>query len=286
MILKKISVVAFLIGLLAFIPGNAVGSDRELLYIAGATTIQPILEAIVQEYQQESGQAVRVQGGGSRTGIEHAVEGHGLLGAVSRALTPAEKEKLEYTTIGLDALVFIVNKRNPLQSIDRDTAIGLFTGQITNWNELTDWDRSVVLVSKELGRSTLDLFQQYTGVHHRGASEEGESGQVAEHAHEIASNLDGATLVGGMPGGVGYLSLGTSEYLRNKGMPVKILELEGYPMDREAIVAGKYPINRELNLVYKEENRELVQGFLDFCLGPIGQEAVLDLGYIPVKELQ
>ncbi len=286
MILKKITAAAFIIGFLSFIPVHAAGSDRELLHIAGATTLQPVFEAMVQEYQEKSGQTVRIEGGGSRTGIEHAAEGHGLLGMVSRALTPEEKEKLEYTTIGLDALVFIVNKRNPLQSIDRDTAIRLFTGKIINWNELTDWDKSVVLVSKEMGRSTLDLFEGYTGVHHRDNPEEGENGQVAEHAYEIASNLDGATLVGGMPGGVGYLSLGTSEYLRDKGMPIKILELEGHPVDRESIVVGEYPIERELNLVYKEENRELVQEFLDFCLGPIGQQAVLDLGYISVKEMQ
>ncbi len=283
--LKRAMLTVAALGFLVCDPAHALSAEKEELYIAGATTIQPILEALAQDYARQSGQSVRVQGGGSRAGIEHAEQGRGLLGAVSRALTPAEKDKLEYTTIGLDALVFIVNTRNPLQSIDREIAIRLFTGEIQNWSELTDWDRPVVLVSKEMGRSTLDLFEEFTGVHHRDNPEDGENGRVSEHAYEIASNLDGATLVGGMPGGVGYLSLGTSEYLREKGMPIKILELEGYSLDRDSIVAGDYPIHRELNLVYKMENRELVQEFLDFCLGLEGQEAVRKLGYIPVKDL-
>lgn len=276
----------FALGFLFCSAAPSDSAEQNVLNIAGATTIQPVLEVLADDYQHKSGQTVQIQGGGSSRGIEHVLQGHGPLGAVSRALTPEEKKELDYVTIGKDALVFIVNKRNPVESIDRDTAVRLFRGETKNWNELTNWERSVVLVTKEMGRSTLDLFEKYTGIHHPDNPEDGENGRVDESAYEIASNLDGVTLVAGMPGGVGYMSLGASEYLRDKGMPVKILELEGYSMDRDSIVAGDYPISRELNLVYKEENKDLVQGFLDFCLGRTGQEAVRDLGYIPVKEPQ
>ncbi|WP_291318535.1 phosphate ABC transporter substrate-binding protein [Desulfonatronospira sp.] len=258
--------------------------EPKALHIAGATTIQPVLESLAGDYERKTGQKVHVQGGGSSTGIEHTAQEHGLLGAVSRALKQEEKKHLEYTTIGLDALVFIVNERNPLQEIDRDTVIRLFTGEITSWNQLSDWDRPVVLVSKEMGRSTLDLFEEYTGVHHPDNPVKGENGQISAEAYEIASNLDGATLAAGLPGAVSYLSLGTSQYLQNRGMPIKILSLEDYPMDRQSIVSGQYPIKRELNLVYRPENKEMVKDFLEFCLGPEGQDAVRQLGYIPVQK--
>ncbi len=264
-------------------PVKAMTQSREVLSIVGATTVQPVIEALAGDYKIKTGQEIMVQGGGSRAGIEDASRGMSHLGMVSRALFPEERAELEYKTIGLDALVYIVNERNPMMSISREAIIELFTGQIQNWNGLSDWDRTVVLVSKELGRSTLDLFEVHTGVHHR-SNPGGENGHISEKAYEIASNLDGATLVGGVPGAMGYLSLGISKHLQDRGMPIKILELEGFSMDQKSIISGEYPITRELNLVYRKENEELVRDFIDFCLGPKGQQVIRELGFITVKE--
>ncbi len=267
-----------------FFPLGIRASEQPVLNIVGATTVQPIIQALASDYYQHSGQKISVEGGGTSTGIARAQEGDAYVGMASRALTQEEKDELEYTTIGMDALVFIANKRNPLESIDRETVIRIFSGEIQDWSGPADWNHPVTLVSKELGRSTLELFQEYSGLHHQEHPEPGENGRISEKAHEIASNLDGITLVGGTPGGIGYMSLGASRYLQDKGMPIKILQLDGYSLDEKSVVAGEYPINRELNLVYQEKNQELVQEFIQFCLGSRGQEAVRELGYIPVQE--
>ena len=255
----------------------------QAIRISGATTVQPVIEKIIDEYTELTGQRIVIQGGGSQTGVDHTLAGTSHLGMVSRALTAQEKEKLEYVTLGMDALVFIVNQRNPLTEIDLETVIALFTGQIFNWNELTEWDKEVVLVSKEMGRSTLELFEQYSGIHHRDNPAPGPRGQVSERAYEIASNLDGITLVGGVPGAVGYMSLGTTIYLQEMGMPVKTLNLNGSILDNESIRKGEYPITRELNLVYREENEDLVREFIEYCLSPRGQEVVFEFKYLPIN---
>ncbi len=256
---------------------------QQVIRISGATTVQPVVELIAEQFTQLTGQRFAVQGGGSLTGAQDVMEGDSHLGMVSRSLSPFEKERLEYVTLGLDALVFIVNERNPLNEINLETVTALFTGQVVNWNELIDWDREVVLVSKEMGRSTLELFEEYSGLHHRDNSSPGKNGYVSGRAYEIGSNLDGITLVGGVPGAVGYMSLGTTIYLMEKGMPVKILKLNGLIAGKEYIIKGKYPITRELNLVYLKENEELVSEFIEYCQGPKAQEIVLELKYFPVK---
>jgi phosphate transport system substrate-binding protein len=255
----------------------------QVIRVSGATTVQPVVEKIIGQYTELTGQRFDIQGGGSLTGAQDAIDGTSHLGMVSRALTDEEKQSLKYVTLGMDALVFIVNQRNSLTEIDLETVISLFTGQIFNWNELTEWDREVVLVSKEIGRSTLELFEQYSGVHHRDNPSPGQNGFVSERAYEIASNLDGITLVGGVPGAVGYMSLGTTTYLKRKGMPVKILNLNGSILDNESIRKGEYPITRELNLVYLEENQEMVREFIEYCLDPRGREVILEFKYLPIN---
>lgn len=262
-------------------PGMSQNSG--VLRITGATTVQPLMEQLAEEFQERTGRTVRVQGGGSMTGVVDAVEETSQVGMVSRALSEEEKERLEYVTLGMDVLVIIVNSRNPLREVDKQTVIDLFTGRITNWSELTGWDREVVLVNKEMGRSTLELFETYSGVHHRDNPEDGPSGRIAPQAYEIASNLDGATLVGGIPGAVGYMSLGTSLYLLDKGMPIKILVLDGHDPTTKNVITSGYPIIRELNLVYLKNNEPDVRAFLDFCLGPRGREVVREFKYLLVE---
>lgn len=268
--------------LLLFLVKPVLGQNSDALRISGATTVQPLVEQLAEEFQAQTGRPVRVKGGGSLTGVMDAMEGTSQIGMVSRALSEEEKERLEYVTIGLDVLVIIVNSRNPLREVGRQTVIDLFSGRITNWNELTEWNREVVLVNKEMGRSTLELFEEYSGVHHRDNPADGPNGRVAPQAYEIASNLDGATLVGGIPGAVGYMSLGTSLYLLDKGMPIKILVLDGHDPTTENVITSGYPIIRELNLVYLKSNEPDVRAFLDFCLGPRGREVVREFRYLLV----
>jgi phosphate transport system substrate-binding protein len=39
-------------------------------------------------------------------------------------------------SIALDGLVFMINSENPVQNLNHDQIIGIFTGSITNWNEI------------------------------------------------------------------------------------------------------------------------------------------------------
>ncbi len=280
--MKSLIRIFFCLAVLGLVSSPA--ESGQTIRITGATTVQPVVEGIVEKYSKLTGQRFVLQGGGSLAGAQDTIDGNSHLGMVSRSLSPLEKEQLEYVTIALDALVFIVNQRNPLSEINLDTVVDLFTGRIVNWNELTQWDQDVILVSKEMGRSTLELFESYSGVHHPDNPEPGPKGRVSEKAYEIASNLDGVTLVGGVPGAVGYMSLGTALYLKSKGMPVRILALNGMAVDEESIIRGEYPITRQLNLVYRKENQELVREFIKYCLGPEGQEIVLELKYLPVNQ--
>lgn len=269
--------------LLLLSAASTFSQDNNALRISGATTVQPLVEQLAEEFQERTGRTIRVQGGGSLTGVMDAVEGTTQIGMVSRGLSEEEQERLEHVTVGLDVLVVIVNSRNPLREVNRQAVIDLFTGRVTNWRELTAWDREVVLVNKEMGRSTLELFEEYSGVHHRDNPADGSNGRVAAHAYEIASNLDGATLVGGIPGAVGYMSLGTSLYLLDKGMPIKILKLDGHDPAMKNVITSGYPIIRELNLVYLKRNEPDVREFLDFCLGPRGREVVREFKYLLVE---
>lgn len=271
-----------MIAALIFVSSARFVFAQQVFRISGASTIQPILESIRLLFEEQTGRTVDLQGGGSGVGLRDAISGESDVGMVSRALSPAEKEQIAHATIGMDALVVIVNTRNPLNETTKQDIIRIFTGEVTNWKELGGADQPIVLISKEVGRSTLDLFEGYSGLQSPMRQAGTAANNIATTAFEIGSNLEGITLVGGIPGAIGYVSYGTAATLMEIKMPVKILRLDGVDATIKTINDGTYPILRELNLVYKEGN-DAALSFIETSLSSQGQQAVSNEGFIPQR---
>lgn len=258
-------------------------SNSGALEIAGSSTILPLAESVGKLYHEKYKGPVRTRGGGSLAGMENVLSGKADIGLVSRALKDSEKAGLDYITIGHDAIVVVVNDLNPVREIRRDQLIALYSGKLLNWKELGGRDEPVLLISKLPGRSALEIFEEYTGLRHPSRAEKDADGTISKSVYEIGSNLESATLVGGLPGAVGYLSMGTALSLIEKGMPLKILGLEGIEGTIENVINGRYPLRRDLNLVFKRGNRK-VKRFIGLFLGLEGQRVVKRQSFIPAKE--
>lgn len=260
--------------------GLCAASSVLAIDISGASTVQPVVEKLVPLWVAQGGEAVKVAGGGSGAGIKDATSGKSQIGMVSRDLKEEEKAALKNTVIAIDALAIIVNKGNPVAGLTKAQLVDIYAGKIDNWQAVGGENRPIVRVSKEVGRSTLELFEHYTGLLSPDRKKT-DKPLISKQAYIIGSNLESLTLVGGMPGAIGYVSVGTARLLAQSGMPVKIIPLEGVDPSDEAIQAKRYPIVRPLNLVYAKETAA-VSGFLALALDAKGQDIVKSLGFLPV----
>lgn len=248
------------------------------LDISGASTVQPVVEKLIPLYTSQGGEAVKLSGGGSGAGVKNATAGTSQIGMVSRDLKDDEKSGLQNKVIAIDALAIIVNQSNPLSSLSKAQLIDLYTGKIENWKDLGGPDRQVVRVTKEVGRSTLELFEHYTGLLSPDRNKT-DKPLISKQSYVIGSNMESLTLVGGMPGAIGYVSVGTARAMAQAGMPVKIVPLDGVEPSDDAIKAKRYPIVRPLNLVYTKET-PAVTSFLALALSAKGQDVVKSLGFL------
>lgn len=248
------------------------------LRISGASTIQPIIEALRDAFERETGVRLLVTGGGSGRGIRDVMEGTSSVGMVSRSLRDSEQADLRHTTFALDTLVFVVNAANPRRNITRSDLVALYT-RADDWSQFAEgFDWPLHRVSKEVGRSTLDLFEEFTGL--TSPDRPGAMGTLINpRSVVIGSNLEVATLVGGLRGGVGYLSLGAAASLRDQGLPIRVLDLGGVAPSVRTIESGQYPIRRELNLVYLESN-PAIDALLALLGSPVGQQVIESTGFI------
>lgn len=251
------------------------------LNIAGSSTVQPVVEKLIPLSEQAGGEPIRLAGGGSGAGIRQARSGEAQIGMVSRDLSADEKSTLQNRVIGIDALAIVVNRSNPVPALSKAQLIDLYAGKVNNWKEIGGPDRPVVRVSKEVGRSTLELFEHYTGLVSPDRKQSGKP-QISPQALIVGANVEALTLAGGLPGAIAYVSVGTARALAEAGMPIRIVPLDGVDPTDEAIAGGRYAIVRPLNLVFTSET-PAVKAFVDLALSPPGQDVVRSLGFLPAS---
>ncbi|MCM8792726.1 MAG: phosphate ABC transporter substrate-binding protein, partial [Candidatus Omnitrophica bacterium] len=94
-------------------------------------------------------------------------------------------------------------------------------------------------------------------------------------AEEIAHNKDA----------IGYYGMG---YLNPKNKPVAVAidkSLEYFLPKIKAVISGQYPISRPLFFYFKGVPEGVIKDFLNFVLSDEGQRIVLELDFVPLREV-
>lgn len=265
---------------------------QKIIKIRGSSTVQPIATIGARIFGKKHNIRIMVEGGGSTKGVQGAGEGLVDIGTASREIYPEEKKRypsLITHTIGYDGIAIIVNKQNPINEITSKQIIDIYTGKLTNWKDLGGPDRPIKLVSKDFGRSTLDLFIEHFNLEVKKHDNlmfyktKTEKEYPGTGAVVVGQNSEAIVEVSKDPGAIGYVSIGAAERAERKLGKIKRIRLDGIEASRENVRNKSYPIIRPLNLITKGKPSGEVERFMEFLLSPHGQNIVKNLDYIPVR---
>ena len=106
--------------------------------VGGSSSVTPVMEKLKEAYAAANPNVeVSVQQSDSSTGVTSTVEGIFDIGMASRELKDSETEQgVEGTVIAMDGIAVIVNPANPLTNITSDEVLGIYTGELTKWDEI------------------------------------------------------------------------------------------------------------------------------------------------------
>jgi len=241
--------------------------------VAGSTTVQPIAELLAEAFTaQHPNVQIDIQGGGSSVGVKSAGEGTVDIGAASREIKSSELDEfpsLEIFTIARDGIAIGVHPDVAVDELTTDQVRDIFAGTITNWSEVGGPDAIITVIAREEGSGTRGAFEEMVM---------GKDGPpIVDTALLFPSNGALRTAVSTTPDSIGFLSFG---YLDES---VKALEIDGAAATAENAQSGAYPVVRPLNMLTNGEPTGAVKVWLDFILGPLGQQIVVEDGYLPVN---
>jgi phosphate transport system substrate-binding protein len=107
--------------------------------VAGSTSVSPLMEKLAEAYQAiNTGATIEIQMSGSGAGMIAAIDGTADIGMASRTLKDSELEQLNATVIAIDGIAVITSPESPISNIASEQVRGIFTGEITKWNEINE----------------------------------------------------------------------------------------------------------------------------------------------------
>lgn len=186
--------------------------------------------------------------------------------------------KLLVKPIGRDALVFLVNPANPVQSLTRDQLIAIYTGKATNWKDVGGTDLDIVAYQRieNSGSQVMMEKQVMQGTQMMDAPKELRTDEMDELIDEVASYKDA-------PSAIGY---SVYYYVHNmySNSNIRVLQVGGVAPDNETIASGAYPFTQDFYAVLRADapsdspHRKLY----DWLTTDEGQALITDAGYVAV----
>ncbi|MEM8788518.1 MAG: phosphate ABC transporter substrate-binding/OmpA family protein [Pseudomonadota bacterium] len=187
---------------------------------------------------------------GTDAGLNDLRERSSELAMASRAVRQSEIEDFAAAGLGnlatlqqerivaVDSMRIIVSRDNPVDQISIGQLTGIYSGEITNWQQVGGPNAPINVYSRAEGSGTFDILNDKVLRPRRKA--------VLPQAEIVSGNIEMASSVAADPQGVGYVGYAfergakTLEIITECGLPVRAdafsAKTEEYPLERRLYV--------------------------------------------------
>jgi phosphate transport system substrate-binding protein len=250
------------------------------LRLNGSSALLPLMQLATDQYQSTHPNLhFVVAGSRSGAGRQLVCAGSIDIGTSDVPLSAAEKSKWNCadaveTPIAIQAFAPVANPHGPGQvtSLTKAQLVAIFSGQITNWQEVGGDNQAIVLINRVGGSGTRANMVNYLFA--------GDDSKFAPSTME-GENAEVQQAVREMPGAISYLGFA---YL---GAPnLHALAIDNVAPTRANIQAGTWPIGGPGYVITKGAPSAAEHAFLTWLTSAEFQQspAFAQLGFVPVME--
>jgi len=232
---------------------------------------------------------------GSGSGIRMLIEGQIDIAQSSRPLREEEyamaREQgltLEQIPVAVDGIAFYVNPQLKIPGLNLSQIKGIYTGKITNWQQVGGPDRKI---------SPFSLDPQNGGTPEYFEAEVLQKEPLSPSVRLLENTTTSLSAVATNPGGIGYSA--TSEICTQatiKSLPIaKEAEqnfinpcINGNIINKQALTDGIYPVARMLFIILKRDDsrdRQAGIAYANLLLSDEGQNLVSLAGFAPIRSI-
>ena len=186
------------------------------------------------------------------------------------------------TPFATDALVFVVNENNPVDSLTVEELQKIYTGEITNWSQVGGDDLDIVAFQRNPEAGSQTMFEKLVmdGLTPMDPPE-------AWVSDSMMGLLEGVREYDNSPAAIGY----TVYYYANDmemAQGLKVLAVDGVAPSAQSIREETYPFRNPYFVAIAKDAPEgsPTRILYNWILGPGGQRLAEQEGYVPVSGTQ
>jgi phosphate transport system substrate-binding protein len=258
-------------------------SLTSLIAVDGSSTMISLVKVWTQEFKKSNPDIpFSITPNDSGGGIAALIKRTTDIALSSRDLTKEEEAAahaqgvtLKRFTVARDAIAFIVNPANPVDSVKLDDIESVYTGKISNWKELGGKSAVINKYMREKNSGTFAYFHDHVMHGKDPAPSVKLIPSVGQTVDKIATDPNGVAFVG--------LHHATDASDKVKILGLRLMDTGKATKPSADSSIDAYPLSRPL-LIFADENpKSSTKKFIDFCLSAEGQKLVSETGYIPIK---
>ncbi|WP_342478483.1 substrate-binding domain-containing protein [Paenibacillus sp. FSL H7-0350] len=256
----------------------------------GATALYPLYSAFAQAVYPQDNYSPFVQKEGTdfvvctstSEAYKRLITGEAdIIFAAAPSLAQTKQAKLagaqlKLTPIGREAFVFFVNKRNPVNSMTTEQIKDIYSGTLTNWEQVGGKDDPIRAFQRSEDSGSQTKLQKIMEDRQLMAPPK-------ENVADVMSGIISLTAsYRNYKNALGFSFLFYASQM-NASDEIKLLAIDDVPPSKESIRSGEYPFTTEFYAVTAGSTNPNIEPFLDWILSAEGQELVEKTGYTPVK---
>jgi phosphate transport system substrate-binding protein len=244
------------------------------IVVSGTGDNQELMRALADALTQKLGGKCLIEvpdAIGTAAGVKALAKGEIDIARIARPLKKEEQELgLDYKVFANTAIAFVVNPGvTGIDNITTEQIVGIYSGKITDWNDIGAKPGKIYPLTREPGDSSLrvlsETFPEFTNI----------SNPVAKvmflTPEAVTTLLEHKNTIGFVP---------CSSIV---GTDLKVLKVNGIEPSVEKITSGEYKFLIPLGVAYKEQPKGLVKEFIDFLYSEDAQKIIKKMGAVPVK---
>ena len=257
--------------------------------ISGSSALLPLMEQSIEKFNEKYPEVeISAQAGGSGTGLTQVLDGTVNIGnsdifAEDKLEADQAKQLVDHKVVA-QGFAVVVSKSLGIDNLTKDQIKDIFSGKVTNWNQITKEDgtavpdKEIFVVHRKSGSGTRATFEEK--ILDGDKSLENDSIGVMQD-----SNGAVLTAMKQNEGAISYLGLAYMNTDEAKEALTSV-KIDGKSDEKANICDGSYPFWSWGHMYTKGEADEASKAFIEYVSSSDNKESLENLGFISGNEMK
>ena len=199
-------------------------------------------------------------------------------------ISPETKKTLDFTKfdiapIGSDALVFLVNRNNPIKNVTTKQIQDIYSGKTINWKNIGGEDKKIIAFQRNEASGSQTMMQKL--VMNNIKMMDAPADQIQD---QMVGLITSVKLYDNSSNAIGY-SVFYYAAIMLKNPDIRFMNINGVTPTNTTIRSRKYPFVNDFYVVIRKDEAKdsIVRRIFEWIQSEDGQKLVSDSGYVSIK---